>query len=203
MLTIPKRPTAAILLRARPQAQTIQQLQRRSNSSASGGSKSDGSKDSSGGSSNLPIFAALALIAAGGYWYLKPVRDVASNIDGAMKSTKDAAKQATDLAKDTDAGSAMALAQQYFPAVATVVTSSGGVGGVLSSMKNVDLSKALDQLEKAGNEDVKNITKQVKQRLKDAGDKVDNMDWKGLASDLSKEYGGKYQETIDVSTLLV
>lgn len=184
----------------------MRQLPRRT--FADGNATSDAAKTAEkAANSNLPVLLGLAALGAGVYWYVKPVRDVASKIDSAIKVTEDAAKVAKDQAKmageaiadGVDPGTALGLAQQYFPAVAAVITTSG-LGGVYSSLKDGEIQDALEQLEKAGNEDIKNITKKVKSRLNDAGDKVENMDWRALASDLSKEYGGKHQDTIDVSS---
>lgn len=199
-------------MQARPrvaqQAQKIQQV--RFNSSSSGGS---------GDIPNTVILATLCAIAAGGYIYLKPIRNVAKKVDEATESlqgygqkaqklAEQGAERASELAKEgatklADQGPSglMDLAGMIWPAGAALAT--GGIGGLLTQLKGGDLDNVIEKLKKYGGDDVKNIVDEVQTALNKAGNDPTKVDWKALAQSLSKQYGGKYQSTIDVSNQLV
>lgn len=191
-------------MQARPrvaqQAQKIQQV--RYNSSSSGGS---------GDVPNTVILGALVAIAIGGYVYLKPIRNVAQKVDQATDSlqgvgqkAQKVAEQGAELAKegaekvaDQGASGLMDLAGMIWPAGAALAT--GGLGGLLTQLKGGDLDNVIEKLKKYGGDDVKNIIDEVQKALQKADNDPTKVDWKSLAQSLSKQYGGKYQSTIDVS----
>lgn len=191
-------------MQARPrvaqQAGKLQQV--RYNSSSSGGS---------GDIPNTVIFATLVAIAAGGYVYLKPIRNVAQKVDQATESLQGYGQQAQKLAQqgaevakegaekiaDQGPGGLMDLAGMIWPAGAALAT--GGLGGLLTQLKGGDLDNVIEKLKKYGGDDVKGIVDEVQNALKKADNDPTKVDWKSLAQSLSKQYGGKYQSTIDVS----
>lgn len=75
----------------------------------------------------------------------------------------------------------------------------GNWGGLLSNLKDTDIQGSLDQLKKLGGDDVKKVVEKVQAALDKAGGKVENMDWKKLANDLSKELPKEYQQWVSVS----
>ncbi|EJT48752.1 hypothetical protein A1Q2_08193 [Trichosporon asahii var. asahii CBS 8904] len=197
------RPVARpIGMQARPrvaqQSQKISQV--RYNSSSSGGS---------GDVPNTVILATLVAIAVGGYVYLKPIRNVAAKVDqatdqlqGVGQKAQKLAEQGADIAKegaekvaDQGASGLMDLAGMIWPAGAALAT--GGIGGLLTQLKGGDLDNVIEKLKKYGGDDVKNIIDEVQKALQKADNDPTKVDWKSLAQSLSKQYGGKYQSTID------
>lgn len=165
------------------------------------------------------VLGALALIAGGGYYYLKPVRDVAARLNSmvetvqetgeqAVKKAKVAASAAADTAKQgaeavgiDSADSLDGIAKAVLPAGAFAVWSqvkNVDVGGLISNLKDTDLQGALDSLKKVGGKDVKNIVTAIQEKLDAAGGQAAKVDWKALATDLNKKYGGEYSKYIDM-----
>jgi hypothetical protein len=175
------------------------------------------------------VLGALALLGIGGYIYLKPVRDVATKLNTGIDkaavltdSAKDAAGKATSVAKDaagragevaktaakkaTDGdagdGSLLSLATTALskagPGLAGLAT-AGGLGGILSKLKDVDISGALDLLKATGSDEIGKVVDIVQKKVKDVDGKVEDIDWRALATELNEELGGKYKSTIDVS----
>ena len=66
-------------------------------------------------------------------------------------------------------------------------------------MKDKDLQGVIEEVKKVGGDDAKRIIDKVEQKLKDAGGKVENLDWPGLAQDLKSELPASQQKMVDVS----
>lgn len=76
---------------------------------------------------------------------------------------------------------------------------SGNWGGLLSNLQDADIQGSLDQLKQLGGEDVKRVVEKVQAALDKANGKVQNVDWKKLSQDLSKELPKEYKQWVDVS----
>ncbi|BEI86851.1 hypothetical protein CcaverHIS002_0701970 [Cutaneotrichosporon cavernicola] len=171
------------------------------------------------------VLGALALIAIGGYFYIKPIRDVASKINNTMEAAqetveqaKSKAKEATSKAKDVveKAGEQVDLPvspgdafdgvlESLLPGGAFVLyqqfsdqIKSGDFGGILSKLKDADMQSTLKSLKKLGNDDVNSVVDKVQAALDKAGGKVGNVDWKKLSQDLTKELPEEYQKWVKV-----
>ncbi|BEJ17889.1 hypothetical protein CspHIS471_0701570 [Cutaneotrichosporon sp. HIS471] len=164
------------------------------------------------------VLGALALIAIGGYFYLKPIRDVASKVNTTMDVAQDTVEQATTKAKDVvdkagaqidlpvSAGDAFdGVLESLLPGGAFVIyqqfsdqIKSGDFGGILSKLKDADMKNTLKQLKKLGNDDVNSVVDKVQAAIDKAGGKVANLDWKKLSQDLTKELPEEYQKWVKV-----
>ncbi|WVN86515.1 uncharacterized protein L203_101679 [Cryptococcus depauperatus CBS 7841] len=151
----------------------------------------------SGGNGNGPMFLVLAAIVglgAGGYMYMKPVRDVAKVTNQSIDSLKESTSNIGDLASYAKA----VLPPSAFAIYSHLSRQEGGVNGFLSSLKDKDLPAILEELKKAGGDDVKRVVDKVQKKLDQAQGKVENVDWKGLAQDLKGEIPEGSQKIIDV-----
>lgn len=74
----------------------------------------------------------------------------------------------------------------------------GGINGFLSSLKVKDLKEVLEELKKAGGDDVKRIVEKVQKKVDEAKGNVEKVDWKGLAQDLKGELPEGSQRVVDV-----
>ncbi|EIW73680.1 hypothetical protein TREMEDRAFT_67496 [Tremella mesenterica DSM 1558] len=153
---------------------------------------------SGGGSGNNQMYIVLgAIIAlgAGGYWYLKPMRDVASMAHGTMKSAQEQAGKLSDTAGG--------MAKAYLPPGAFALYSSlasqpGGINGFLTSLKDKDLKGVIEEVKKVGGDDLKRIVEKVEKRVKDAEGKVEKIDWQSLAKELKEEIPKDKQQYVDM-----
>lgn len=75
----------------------------------------------------------------------------------------------------------------------------GGINGFLSSLKDKDLKEVLEELKRAGGDDIKRIVEKVQKKVDEAKGNVDKVDWKGLAQDLKGELPEGSQKVVDVS----
>ncbi|KAL7423151.1 hypothetical protein Q5752_002451 [Cryptotrichosporon argae] len=141
------------------------------------------------------ILGALAALAGGGYYYLKPVRDVAAVTHSAINS---ASQSAGDYA-DTLAGVAKSmLPPGAFAIYNQLASQPGGLNGLLSSLKDKDVQGVLDEIKKAGGDDVKRVVEKVEKKVKEANGSIDKVDWKALAQELKGELGEKGQHAVDL-----
>ncbi|WOO77381.1 uncharacterized protein LOC62_01G000963 [Vanrija pseudolonga] len=173
---------------------------------------------------NGVVYLALGTIAVVAFLTLKPksVEKAGSGAEAAARIAEEADKQASAATKKVSkviegAAKAANEAAEKDPittvgdiAVAVLPASvlsfydqvekeaGATVGGFLSKIKDTDIQGTLDSLKNAGSDDVKNVVDKVQAKLKEANGKVQNVDWKQLSSDLSKEYGEKSQQAIDV-----
>ncbi|KGB74791.1 hypothetical protein CNBG_0629 [Cryptococcus deuterogattii R265] len=149
------------------------------------------------GGSNGPMFLVLAAIVglgAGGYYYLKPVRDVAAITHQSIDSIRDNASSLGDLA-----GYAKSmLPPGAFALYSHLSKQEGGINGFLSSLKDKDLKEVLEELKKAGGDDVKRIVEKVQKKVDEAKGNVEKVDWKGLAQDLKGELPEGSQRVVDM-----
>lgn len=86
-----------------------------------------------------------------------------------------------------------------FALYSVVASQSGGIGGFLSNLKDKDLQGVIDEVKKAGNEDVTRIAEKVEKKVKEAKGQVSKVDWKGLIQELKTELPKDKQQMIDVS----
>ena len=141
------------------------------------------------------ILAAIAGLGVGGYLLLKPVSDVASTAHSAL----DAAKGTGDNLNETLSSLAKAsLPPGVFAIYQSAMQKTGGLDGLLSSLKNDDFQKVLGEIKEHGGDDVKRIVEKVESALSSAKGDVSKLDWKKLASDLKGELPKDKQQLIDV-----
>ncbi|KAK8858531.1 hypothetical protein IAR55_002758 [Kwoniella newhampshirensis] len=152
---------------------------------------------SSGGGGNGPMFivlAALVGLGGAGYYYMKPVRDVAALTHQTVGSLKENAGQLGDYA-----GYAKGLLPPGAFALYSALSSQpGGVNGFLSSLKDKDLSDVLDELKKVGGDDVKRVVEKVQKKVEEAKGNVHDVDWRALAKDLKGELPEGSQKVVDM-----
>lgn len=133
-------------------------------------------------------------------------KNVASTAVDVGGSAVDTAKNVADAA-GIDAGNSMdGLLKALLPGGAYMiynqfsgVIKGGDFGGMLSKLGDADIQGSLDQLKKLGGEDVKRVVEKVQVAVDKANGKVENVDWKKLAQDLTKELPKEYQQWVDVS----
>ncbi|ORY28517.1 hypothetical protein BCR39DRAFT_496308 [Naematelia encephala] len=155
----------------------------------------------SSGGGNGPMYIVLgAIIAlgAGGWYYLKPVRDVAHMAHSTVSAVKDQASQISDTTGGLSGIAKSMLPPGAFALYSHLSESEGGVNGFLSSLKDKDLQGVLDEVKKVGGDDVKRIVDKVEQKVKDANGKVQNVDWRALAQELKGELPKGSQQAVDM-----
>ena len=69
----------------------------------------------------------------------------------------------------------------------------------MSNLKDADLQSVLDEVKKAGNDDVKRVVEKVEKKIKDAKGDVKQVDWKALAGELKQDLPESAQKAVDVS----
>ncbi|KAK4684706.1 hypothetical protein P7C73_g5461, partial [Tremellales sp. Uapishka_1] len=147
-----------------------------------------------------PMYIVLAVILAGGtagYLYIKPMRDVASATHQAINSAKSGS--------DGLSGIAGGVAQAVLPAgvfgiYSHLASQDGGLEGYLSKLKDGDLESALEPLKKYGGKDVARIVEKIEKKVKEAGGKPSDIDWKGLVDELKGELGATGSKAVDMVT---
>lgn len=150
-----------------------------------------------------PMYIVLAVLLGGGfagYTYMKPVRDAAATASQAVDSAKgqadnwvNAASQITGIAT---AGLPAGLLSLYHH----LNKQPGGITGFLAGLKDQkDLDGVLAKLKEAGGDDMKPIIEAVEKKVKQAGGKLEQVDWKALAEELKGQVGEGGQKVIDVS----
>ena len=165
------------------------------------------------------ILTAILGLAGGGYYFLKPVRDVASTTHQVIGSVRDQASGIVRILRIVDvspkalivdgrfqgggAASLAGIAQSMLPPGAmamytTLANQEGGLNGFLSSLKDKDLQGVMDEVKKLGGEDVKRIVEKVEKKVKEANGKVQNVDWQSLAKELKGELPKDKQHYVDV-----
>ncbi|WRT67724.1 uncharacterized protein IL334_004696 [Kwoniella shivajii] len=149
-----------------------------------------------GGGSNAPMLIVLAAIlgvGAGGYYYLKPVRDVAAIAHSGITSAKENAESLsglTDYAKGFLPPGAFALYQ-------ALSSQPGGAGGFLASLKDKDLNDVLDEVKKHGGDDIKKVVEKVQKKVQESKGDISKIDWKSLASELKDDLPEGSQKMIE------
>ncbi|WVQ80522.1 hypothetical protein IAT38_002627 [Cryptococcus sp. DSM 104549] len=149
------------------------------------------------GGGNGPMFlvlAALVGLGAGGYYYLKPVRDVASIAHQGIETVKDNSGGISELANYAKT----ALPPSVFALYSTLSSQPGGINGFLSSLKDKDLKDVLEELKKVGGDDVKRVVEKVQKKVEEAKGNVQNVDWQGLVKDLKGELPEGSQKVVDM-----
>ncbi|OCF33443.1 hypothetical protein I316_04863 [Kwoniella heveanensis BCC8398] len=141
----------------------------------------------------LIVLAAILGVGVGGYYYLKPVRDVAAITHQGINAAKENASALgdyADYAKSLLPPGAFALYQ-------ALASQPGGVNGFLASLKDKDLSEVLDNLKKVGGDDVKKVVEKVQKKVEEAKGDVKKVDWKALATELKDDLPAGSQQLID------
>ncbi|WVW84736.1 hypothetical protein I302_106771 [Kwoniella bestiolae CBS 10118] len=143
----------------------------------------------------MAVLAAVLGVGVGGYFYLKPVRDVAAIAHEGVKSAKENASQlSTGLSTYAQA----VLPPGAFALYKALDSQEGGIAGFLSKLKGKDLDGALDELKQVGGDDAKKIIDKIQQKVKDAKGKIENVDWKSLATELKDDLPASAQGLIAV-----
>lgn len=184
----------------------------RFNSSAGGGAS-----NSHVVGSNYAVLSAIGALAIAGYFYIKPIREVANKLNTALDSISGIGEKAKDVAnkavekgtevakKGADAagvdsvGDIAKAAKSALPGVATAVIGGGSLSGLLSGLSDKDLAGTIEKLKAFSNDEVKKLLDKVQKAIKDADGRVENVKWGQLAKSLSDEFGKEYQGYIDVS----
>jgi hypothetical protein len=93
------------------------------------------------------------------------------------------------------------LPPSAFALYSNIAKQEGGLNGFLSSLKDKDLQGVIDEVKKAGGDDVKRVVDKVEKKLKEAKGKASDVDWRGLAQELKSELPEGSQKAVDVSGL--
>ncbi|ODN74412.1 hypothetical protein L202_06815 [Cryptococcus amylolentus CBS 6039] len=150
-----------------------------------------------GGGGNGPmllVLAAIVGVGAGGYYYLKPVRDAASVANTVADQVKTNSPDLSELAGYAKS----ALPPGVFALYSHLSKQPGGINGFLSNLKDKDLKEVLEELKKVGGDDVKRVVDKVQKKIEDAKGNVENVDWKALVADLKGELPAGSQKIVDL-----
>jgi hypothetical protein len=150
-----------------------------------------------------PMYIVLAVLLGGGaaaYTYMKPVRDAAAQasqvVDSAKSSADSWASTASNITGIATAGLPAGLLSLYHH----LNKQPGGISGFLAGLKDQkDIDGILAKLKEAGGDDIAPIIDAVEKKIKQAGGKIDQVDWKALAEELKGQVGEGGQKVIDVS----
>lgn len=164
------------------------------------GYANEAQQPASGGGNNqmLIVLAAIVALGAGGYYYLKPVRDVASLAHETAKSVQEQGGKLGEQASQLGSLAKGFLPPGAFALYTQLSQQPGGINGFLSNLKDKDLQGVIDEVKKVGGDDVKRIVEKVEKKVKDAGGKVEKIDWHSLADDLKKELPQDKQKYVDM-----
>jgi hypothetical protein len=91
------------------------------------------------------------------------------------------------------------LPPSAFALYSNIANQEGGLNGFLSSLKDKDLQGVIDEVKKAGGDDVKRVVDKVEKKLKEAKGKATDVDWRALAQELKTELPEGSQKAVDVS----
>ncbi|KAL1410542.1 hypothetical protein Q8F55_004555 [Vanrija albida] len=209
-----RRPLAA----TRPRVPSTQLQSIRFNSSSAGGASNTAVVGS-----NYAVLSAIGALAIAGFFYIKPIRDVANKLNSALDAINDVkdkvgdaanqavekgtdvaqkaakvAKQGAEAAGVESAGDLADVAKSALPGAATAILGGGSLSGLLTGLSDKDIVGTIDKLKAYSNDDVKKLLDHVQKAIKDADGKVENVKWGQLAKSLSNEFGKEYQGYIDM-----
>ncbi|RSH89378.1 hypothetical protein EHS25_002490 [Saitozyma podzolica] len=154
-----------------------------------------GGSGSGGNNQMLIVLAAIVALGAGGYYYIKPVRDVAATTNQALAAAKE---KGGDLTESFSGIAKTMLPPSAFALYSNIAKQEGGLNGFLSSLKDKDLQGVIDEVKKAGGDDVKRVVDKVEKKLKEAKGKASDVDWRGLAQELKSELPEGSQKAVDM-----
>ncbi|WWC70819.1 uncharacterized protein I206_104771 [Kwoniella pini CBS 10737] len=143
----------------------------------------------------IAVLASVLGVGIGGYFYLKPIVNVAHMAHSSVESAKENASQlSTGLSTYAQA----VLPPGAFALYKALDSQEGGITGFVSKLHGKDLQGALDELKNVGGDDAKKIIETIQSKVKDAKGKIENVDWKSLATELKDDLPASAQGLIAV-----